>query len=661
MSIVRDSGISSSVIEINEEELTEEINKHLDPALKALHTALLKALSGHLTLSLYQWLYQETEPYLQIAANAGLNAILSVANYSSAIQEKLSLEFEIKPYKSASDNKKKLFHELAKFYKTIILFKTDMGRKILAVKEEKITEYYLNELDNKVNLIKQSLRKPQERILATQNEMMTDLDQLTEEAVLDFHTKKIKAHLQNSINENISEYDTILEELKDSKEDPSQLLSHVQGKINKINESKIEDLKFDTETFVEELPVLFGISQLLSRLESEQEEYILLLEKQSETKKIQTLKEIFDQAEALKKNLLRQQAFLEEISTVNTVNTVNVDPIIDSLSQIMIQQSRFSYHSAWCSEKSDGILKSLENIKRAAMLTNAFSPIFSGTALQTRYEKIHSQFYVLDKIKAGIKEIQDNIENNKIKKEQFKSAMLKKNNELKISLKHKVEGIYRKETSVAQNQLSKIKLQYIQRLKTVIDISQKEISQSNQRGQLIPSPHVKKKFSLPKSRNYLIPGVVNEFLAATLTGLAFAAFMTTTPIGWGIAATLAATCCVSIGTVFLTKAYNRHKKNNLLKQFDQNTQEDLFQINEDLKKEKIDSSTRHFIIKHGMTVDKNYRSQDKDEVAYVMKDKHQIRFFLNVKTKNFHVCSNDHSRKVRVDTKNFQAQLRQFI
>ncbi len=650
MSSTRALGTKTSVVSAGAEELTQEVNEYLDPALASLHEALLYVLAGHLTFPLYQWLYQQTESYLTISALPGLNAIKSIGNYSASVQEQLILEFEKLPYKNASAAKKELFHGLVKFYKTIIVFKTDMSRKNLALKEEKLTNYHIEELSQEFDLLKQKLKEPQARIVKTQQEMTSDLNQLSEQKILDYYTVKLKRYLQNTIIETNQDCDKIVEALKDSKEDTSTLLGTIQEKINQINAYKIKKMEMAVNHLVDESPILFGISQLLNRLSVEEEELFCILAEKSESQKNRTLLDIADHVSSLKAYLLRQQSFLDEISAENFLKTVNIEVIVDSLCLIMARQSKLKFNSKWCSDKPNGLLQSLEKIKRAAMLTHAFSPIFAGAALQTRKEKIQSQLYLLDKISDEINSIQESLEKNKIKKQAFEDELSTKKHTLTASIKHKISSIRRKEMAAAEAQLDQIKNQYVNKLQLISEVYQKDSKQAES------SDH----FSLPKTKNYLAPGILSESAAAGCIALATVAFMTTTPIGWGIAATLMALSFLSTGIVCLIKAYNRYKKNKQLEQYDQKTQKIIVKSDEALKKNNVDSTTRRLMVEYQMTIKEDNATHNKIEVTCLREEMHQARLFINKETKKLFIGSIDDAHAEPVDIKNFQAQLRRF-
>src|SRR5579872_5166443 len=167
------------------EEMTQSVNEYLDPALSALHTAFLHAFAKYPTLSLYKWLHAETLSYLQNAASAGFNATDYLENYCTSVQHQLSITLETKPYKNTSERKKELFNQLIHFYKSIIIFKLEIGKKILAVNDDDVTRKYIDRLGYDFESIKKKHNHYFKEIETIHTDIENDLAQLTHEKVLE--------------------------------------------------------------------------------------------------------------------------------------------------------------------------------------------------------------------------------------------------------------------------------------------------------------------------------------------------------------------------------------------------------------------------------------------------------------------------------------------
>lgn len=637
------------------EEMTYSINEDLNLHLANLDVALLDAFNDHFTLPFYKWLYLETQSYLH-AAQSAMNVEEHIKNYTEHVQQKLISELQKECYKKISIRKQELFHYLIKFYKAIMLFKADIGKRVVVGSDDAMTSYCIEELNKQILSAQHKIIEPRKRITKIQVEIEEDLEQLTLENVLVSYALNIDRHLQHELWAIPQDFERALTELKDSKDAPHQLLVQAEKKIAEIKQLKISEKKWGiNNNLMDEMKISCGISQLFNRLESEEKELGELCGNNPDDEKSITLKVALEKIMDVTEVLLQQKDFLSKAFAGGFVSSVELKPCIDALCEKVTQQTKkpFSVFSKWRSKNPCSILSSLEEIRYAAQCAYAISPICNDIALQKRRDKIELKLEIVNKKFNEMTEVINDLKKNSEKTKKLKIEFFDKKRKLEPLVKRKFEEIHRKKIKETQMRLDILKNQYLIQFDLIADQCKKKIKFKEKTEQ-------PEHFCLPKVRKYLIPGVVSEFAGVGVAALAAVAFISTTPVGWGVAAAITAGSLLIAGGVFLSKAYHRYKDNKLIKQYEKSDQKDSYETNKNLKKLKICSTTRRLIIENKLTMDRNSFNQDKKEVVLVKKGFNKARLFWNKDTKKLRVGSLHSVAKEPVDMLNINNQLNRF-
>ncbi|MEO8402651.1 MAG: phage holin family protein [Gammaproteobacteria bacterium] len=164
---------------------------------------------------------------------------------------------------------------------------------------------------------------------------------------------------------------------------------------------------------------------------------------------------------------------------------------------------------------------------------------------------------------------------------------------------------------------------------------------ANEQEVLIEHEHkaVNQNFRLPSPTPYRVGGGLSGIgsvgsLALLVTAfvfkVAFLGFIASNPIGWAGLAVAALTLMVGAITLGV-KARNKKIKNTLLQKFAPDKQENLYQQNENLKKQKKYScTTRHLMMNYGIKI-KNAETENIEELAceVVGKEYVDVPLYLN--------------------------------
>ncbi len=651
------------------EELTQGVNEYLDPALANLHFALLDAFANHPTLPLYKWLNQETTTFLMNAASASMNMGEYIANYFEEVQEKLIYDLEKDTYKKSAERKKDLFYHLIKFYKAVMLFKADIGKRILSVSDDSVTIAYIEKLNEQYEIAKKIYLEYQEMINKIQREIEDDFQYLTVEKFLNNFTKILKSDLENQLIFFSRKYQEKIKYFRESKLDSTQLLLQVEEELHQLNHTnndKIQRRDFDINNLVDESIISSILSQQFSRLDDEINNNVYFFEEKLQENCQATFGKVFRWIAEARSDLLRQKSILDILSAEDSVKFVDIEPSIQSLRLSVSKQSQLSFHSKWCSKNPGSIFSSLDEIQRAATFTYALSPICNLNTLRARREKIDIKLYTLDEKLQEMKAFEDELDKFNNKTLLLKKEFTDKKNKLAISSKSKVSYMQKKVFEETQAQLNVSRNQYRENLKNIARQCRLHIENQNNLNMIVQVSASKSSFSidqhhfaLPKSRKYLLPGIFSGFSGVAIASL-FAVFTATTPVGLIVAVSMASALLLTGTAVFLTKAYNCFKKNKMLRQHDEAIQENLFRANDLLKKKKFDSTTRHLMMKYNITIDKSVNDNLGKKVKCVMAGINFAQFFLDAESGKLQIVSEDNSKIELVDAKNFQAQLGRF-
>src|SRR5579872_84758 len=397
------------------EEMTQSINEYLDPALSALHTAFLHAFAKHPTLSLYKWLHAETLSYLQNAASAGFNATDYLENYCTSVQHQLSTALETKYYKNTSERKKELFNHLINFYKNIIIFKLEIGKKILAVNDDDVTRNYIDRLGYTFESVKNKYINSFKEIYTIHTDIENDFSQLTHEKI--FENIDVIPLVKNSVNKQLASittrYETTLTTFNEPTVEPSELLVLVQNEIKRAREDKIQEEKINLKRLINTSPMMNDIVGKFIILKNHEEDITAVHENK---KNMSRLDEIFNSINDVIEDLLRQKSLIHILSAEN-VKPINLDESIELLRNTVCKQADRFTNREWCSEKKGSVIEALVKVKDAGTMTYIFGPVCNAETLQDRFNHLNKtlcsleeKIEYIDRIKIKIKEIKTKTE-----------------------------------------------------------------------------------------------------------------------------------------------------------------------------------------------------------------------------------------------------------
>ncbi len=627
------------------EQLTSPVNEHLLTSLDNLHKALQIALDKHAILSLYNWLYDATLSFIKSAACA-IDEDQHVLNYITVVIEDLGGKLSQPQYKHITSRKRNLLDQLVELYKAIMQVCVRAGRNSILTQDD-ISTTAIVSISNQIELLLSRIESSKEDIAEQQERIKTALTQFTPARALENHPglSDYRLALTRQLTSLTDTFHSTQFEVQDEKEKPAELIDKIQAEIARVRALSLDVADSETD--------LLANSQAKNRIDH-QFEYL----RQSERTHANLLTVNIDveakKAETITADLARQKQMIETLSERKSHHTDDLGKNLDTFANTAKAQG---HSGPWHSEENDGVQGALASLRLTLRFVESMS--FSvRDELVLRKRELQSQIHTINGKVQDLKESQNDAKESQAETKRLDAEYVAKQKQVA----HAMPAIFAKqkqtEKRLAEALLNKAKSVYFLQL---------EMRKKHYREKINENEHYKFKLPSPKPFAYFtglsgigILGTTTLAVAGFAFKVAALAFIVSNPAGWITGLAVGTAALLASASVFGTKSYNRYKKNKLLNQFETYEKEALFKQNQTLKEQKIETTTRHLMMRHGIKIKPDaVASTQGDAACYIVgKESEQVQLFLNVARKELFFKSGHRAITVAKEATEFRAQVK---